>query len=113
MKGVVVHIFLLLIPIFLIFFFLQLVFLLALYFEDFDNESLGLILKRNCKKEELKISMSVRRAVVQQLSMRRSLPNFGNAGAVESMLSEAKKKAITRIQKKTKNLKQKQIQMVQ
>ena len=99
MKGVVVHIFLLLIPIFFaIFFFLQLVFLLALYFEDFDNESLGLILKRNCKKEELKISMSVRRAVVQQLSMRRSLPNFGNAGAVESMLSEAKKKAITRIQ---------------
>ena len=46
--------------------------------------------------------MSVRRAVVQQLSMRRSLPNFGNAGAVESMLSEAKKKAITRIQEEAK-----------
>jgi AAA+ superfamily predicted ATPase len=46
--------------------------------------------------------MSVRRAVVQELSMLRSLPNFGNAGAVESMLSEAKKKAISRIQKENK-----------
>ena len=87
--------------------------ILALYFEDFDNKSLGLILKRKCRSEKLLISMNVRRVVVQELSMLRSLPNFGNAGAVESMLSEAKKKAITRIQKKTKNLKQKQIQMVQ
>jgi AAA+ superfamily predicted ATPase len=39
---------------------------------------------------------------VQELSMLRSLPNFGNAGAVESMLSEAKKKAISRIQKENK-----------
>ena len=70
----------------------------ALYFHDFDNKSLGLILKRNCQKQNLTLSMNVRRAVVQELSMLRSLPHFGNAGAVESLLSEAKKRAIQRLQ---------------
>ena len=41
----------------------------ALYFHDFDNKSLGLILKRNCQKQNLTLSMNVRRAVVQELSM--------------------------------------------
>ena len=57
-------------------------------------------MKENTRKKHgekhYKLTMKVRQAVVQELSMQRSMPHFGNARAVESMLSEAKKRATVR-----------------
>jgi hypothetical protein len=65
----------------------------------------GLILKQKSRKQpgkkHFKLTMKVRQAVVQELSMQRSMPHFGNARAVESMLSEAKKRATVRQQSAT------------
>jgi SpoVK/Ycf46/Vps4 family AAA+-type ATPase len=55
--------------------------------------------QKTCKQDgekHYKLTMKVRQAVVQELSMQRSMPHFGNARAVDSMLSEAKKRATVR-----------------
>lgn len=58
-------------------------------------------MKQKCRKQpgkkHFKLTMKVRQAVVQELSMQRSMSHFGNARAVESMLSEAKKRATVRL----------------
>ncbi len=69
----------------------------AVRFADFDNTSLLRILSVTAKSTDLTISYRLASRVVAVLAKRRVLPNFGNAGAVKTMLSAAKAKAISRI----------------
>ena len=66
-------------------------------FEDFDNESLSIIMKRACNKLDVPISSSLIRKAVMELAKKRAMPHFGNAGAVISMLSSAQIKRATRL----------------
>ena len=69
----------------------------ALYFDDFPDSALHLIIKRECFRDNVKLPIDVRRAAIKLLSQQRCLPNFGNAGALKNMLGEAKKNADDRM----------------
>jgi hypothetical protein len=67
-----------------------------LMFEDFSDLELLSILSKKCTDRNTKASFAVKRAAVQHLARRRALPHFGNAGAVESILADAKRRMVSR-----------------
>ena len=69
----------------------------ALMFRDYDDTALASILVDVCNAENLKLSLPVLRASIRVLARQRSLPNFGNAGAVRNLLSAAKARMMNRL----------------
>eukprot|EP00939_MAST-03C_sp_MAST-3C-sp1_P004760 g4760.t1 len=62
----------------------------AFEFEDFKNGELLEIMTRYCRKQNIRVSIDVKMEAVKHLGKRRALPNFGNAGALISLVNEAK-----------------------
>lgn len=62
----------------------------AFYFEDFTDENLLRVLNYKLKKQGLKATDEAKRVALEVLARERDRPNFGNAGAVENMISRAK-----------------------
>ncbi|TGJ78341.1 hypothetical protein E0Z10_g10423 [Xylaria hypoxylon] len=62
----------------------------AFYFDDFDDEDLMRILDFKLRKQELKATKEAKQAAIEVLARERDRPHFGNAGAVENMISRAK-----------------------
>lgn len=62
----------------------------AFRFQDFDNVKLNQILNLKLKVQELQISPGGREVALEILDRARGRPNFGNGGAVENLLSQAK-----------------------
>lgn len=60
-------------------------------FEDYNDTSLLKILRSKVLECGLTIDMKTAMFAIQQLSKKRSLPNFGNAGEINNMLNDAKK----------------------
>jgi hypothetical protein len=69
----------------------------ALVFKDYSDTSLVRILMKRCVDEHIKLSLPVAIFAVKQLSKAREQPNFGNAGALNNLLSEAKKAMSSRL----------------
>lgn len=72
----------------------------ALFFEDYDDEALFRILGAKAKAAGLKLSLQTQRAAVKILARQRNLPNFGNAGAIDNLLGNAR----VRMQKRLADL---------
>ena len=72
----------------------------ALEFHDYDDAALVRILRKRCSKKELRIDLDTANYAVKKLSKARAQPNFGNAGAVNNLLSTA----ILRLSNRTKKL---------
>ena len=68
----------------------------AFDFPDFNDESLVRIMMSSAKKRGVKLSLKVAKRAVRTLSKSRAKPNFGNAGAVDNLLS----KGIVRMQRR-------------
>ncbi len=68
----------------------------AFEFKDYDNQSLLKILKQDAREANFNLDMTVGRFAIQQLEKARALPNFGNAGAVKTLFSNAKIRAMSR-----------------
>jgi hypothetical protein len=62
----------------------------AFYFDDFSDADLRQVLDYKLKKQGLKASEEAKRAAIEVLARERDRPNFGNAGAVENIISRAK-----------------------
>jgi SpoVK/Ycf46/Vps4 family AAA+-type ATPase len=62
----------------------------AFEFEDYTDEQLTHILLGKCRDEQLDIDLTTAAFAISQLALARSMPNFGNAGAVDNLLSLAK-----------------------
>lgn len=62
----------------------------AYEFPDYDDASLLKILRKKAKDSHLQISIPVAKRAVRKLAKSRAKPNFGNGGAVDSLLSQAK-----------------------
>lgn len=77
----------------------------ALHFDDFSDEELLEVLSYECIKGNIVMPIEIKRHMIRQLSKRRALPNFGNAGAIKVMLADTKRKMVARCQatKKTDN----------
>ena len=74
----------------------------AFRFDDYEYNELTLIFKRTCRKEGVHVPTKVRKRAIRELAKRASLPNFGNAGAVKSMISSAKARAVARERKEAR-----------
>ena len=70
----------------------------AFMFDDFEDRDLLRIMKRAARKAGLRLPVMVAREAIAHLSKKRSMPNFGNAGAVNSMLTAAKLRRAARLQ---------------
>jgi hypothetical protein len=62
----------------------------AFYFDDFSDADLMEILDFKLSKQGLKATEDARKVAIQVLARERDRPNFGNAGAVENIISRAK-----------------------
>lgn len=62
----------------------------AFEFADYTDEQLMEILLKKCKEGHLVISMQTAMFAITQLAKARAMPNFGNAGAIDNLLSTAK-----------------------
>eukprot|EP01032_Pedospumella_encystans_P014867 gene14867-17051_t len=62
----------------------------AFEFADYTDEQLVTILKSKCAQDQLGITDSTAQYAVAQLARARSMPHFGNAGALDNLLSVAK-----------------------
>jgi AAA lid domain len=62
----------------------------AFHFEDFNDEELRRILDLKLKKQGFEATDEAKKVAIQVLARERDRPNFGNAGAVENLLSRAK-----------------------
>ena len=62
----------------------------AFRFADFTDAELELLLHRAAARDGLRLPRAVRKAALASLSRERVQPNFGNAGAVNSLLGRAK-----------------------
>jgi len=70
----------------------------AFRFDDYDDQALLKILLGSVKKRGLTVSLAdAKTAVRQRLAKQRLRPNFGNAGAVENLVSEAVARAERRL----------------
>ena len=67
-------------------------------FEDFTDTELASILSAECRKLDLVAPLPVKRHAIKKLAKLRALPNFGNAGAVQTMLADAKARMAVRLQ---------------
>jgi SpoVK/Ycf46/Vps4 family AAA+-type ATPase len=63
----------------------------AFEFSDYDDNALRNILVAAVKEMDIKIDLETAIFAISQLDKARALPNFGNGGAVNNLLSEAKK----------------------
>ena len=70
----------------------------AFEFEDYGDEDLLCILQSKAKKMQLVMDLSTAREAVKILAQERRLPNFGNAGAVDNLLSRAVQKMEIRLE---------------
>ena len=61
----------------------------ALVFHDYDDSSLVRILRKKCQKDQIDISLETANYAVKMLAKAKAQPNFGNAGAVNNILSKA------------------------
>lgn len=61
-------------------------------FPDYDDVALLKILIAKAKESNLNVPVSVAKRAVRSLARARAKPNFGNAGAVDTLLSEAKER---------------------
>ncbi|OWZ08827.1 hypothetical protein PHMEG_00018571, partial [Phytophthora megakarya] len=68
----------------------------AFQFEDYTDHELLDILEWNCAKRSVSCSYDVAEALLKQLALQKTQPNFGNAGAVEQLLKHALGKAMNR-----------------
>uniref|UniRef100_A0AAV1UG65 AAA+ ATPase domain-containing protein n=1 Tax=Peronospora matthiolae TaxID=2874970 RepID=A0AAV1UG65_9STRA len=68
----------------------------AFHFEDYTEHELLDILEFNCAKRSVTCSYEVADAMLKQLALQRTQPNFGNAGAVEQLLKQALGRAMNR-----------------
>lgn len=62
----------------------------AFHFEDFNDEELWKILDLKLKKQGIGATDETKHVAVKILARERDRPNFGNAGAVENLISRAK-----------------------
>ena len=62
----------------------------AFNFPDFSDEALVRVLLSKAHDASLELSLAVAKRAVASLARARARPHFGNAGAVENLLSEAK-----------------------
>eukprot|EP00981_Chlorochromonas_danica_P011845 scaffold4308_cov162-Ochromonas_danica.AAC.4 len=68
----------------------------AFHFEDYDDRALLSILRKAVEKSGLRLDMETAIFAVEQLAKSRARPNFGNAGAVNNLLSMAKQRMLQR-----------------
>ena len=68
----------------------------AFYFDDFSNVELLEILVSKAKAKGVEINQDFARKAVDALALRRNQANFGNAGAVDTLLQAAVLKACAR-----------------
>ena len=61
----------------------------AFTFDDYSDEELLEILREKAEKDKLPISPDTAEFAVKMLSKQRRLPNFGNADAIDNLLSSA------------------------
>ncbi|RYP80552.1 hypothetical protein DL769_002400 [Monosporascus sp. CRB-8-3] len=62
----------------------------AFYFDDFSDADLMRVLDLKLRKQGLKATDDAKRTAIEVLARERDRPHFGNAGAVENMISRAK-----------------------
>lgn len=60
------------------------------HFDDYDTDELREILDLKLKKQYLRMGEKAKKVVLEVLARERHKPNFGNAGAVDIVLSDAK-----------------------
>jgi hypothetical protein len=70
----------------------------AFNFEDFDDAELLQILDLKLKNQSLGATGEAKKVAIEMLARGRNRPNFGNAGEVENIISEAKARAVRRRQ---------------
>jgi hypothetical protein len=70
----------------------------AFNFEDFDNAELLKILNLKLNNQNLGATEQAKKVAIEMLSRGRNRPNFGNAGEVENLISEAKARCVRRRQ---------------
>ena len=68
----------------------------AFHFDDFDNSELREILNLKLKKQDLSATDAAKSVAIEVLDRARNRPNFGNAGEVENLLSQAKSRYLSR-----------------
>jgi hypothetical protein len=64
----------------------------AFHFDDYSNTALKQILNLKLKKQGLNATDVAKDVALEVLSRERDRPNFGNAGAVENLITRAKEK---------------------
>ncbi|RYP13854.1 hypothetical protein DL767_010543 [Monosporascus sp. MG133] len=62
----------------------------AFYFDDFSDADLMRVLDLKLRKQGLKATEDAKRTAIEVLARERDRPHFGNAGAVENIISRAK-----------------------
>lgn len=72
-------------------------------FHDYDDTSLVRIILNISKNEGIELDLDTAIFAIKQLAKAKCAPNFGNAGAVQNLLSEAKINLSSRQSKLTKN----------
>ena len=65
-------------------------------FEDFNDEELLKIIALKLRESSVKVPVEVKRKALEVVRKGRNLPNFGNAGAVDILLGEAKRRMAAR-----------------
>ena len=68
----------------------------AFSFEDFDDSELLQILEKKLLEQDLDATDGAKRVAIDRLGRMRNLPNFGNAGEVENIITEAKTRCLAR-----------------
>lgn len=68
----------------------------AFNFEDFDDAQLLAIFEKKLLEQDLDATKLAKRVAIHNLSRKRNRPNFGNAGEVENIITEAKTRCIAR-----------------
>jgi hypothetical protein len=71
----------------------------AFQFEDFSNAELRQILDKKLSEQQLSATEAAKAVAGEVLARARMRPNFGNAGEVENMISQAKVRFQIRISK--------------
>ncbi|KAG6919536.1 hypothetical protein DXG01_005126 [Tephrocybe rancida] len=72
----------------------------AFDFEDFDDEQLLEILNFKLKGQDLSATEAAKAVAIEALSRLRNRPNFGNAGEVENLITQAKQHYQARLRSK-------------
>lgn len=70
----------------------------AFNFEDFDDDELLKILNLKLNNQNLGATEPAKKVAIEMLSRGRNRPNFGNAGEVENLITEAKARSVRRRQ---------------